>query len=108
MTLVDVACRALRAPGRVELVRRLRCDESTTWRGVAGACFHAWADSLEAADRAAWSPPANEAVGLALCTAAAHELGQDPRRTPWASAGAPRARGAARGRHAGTIHNDAL
>ncbi len=56
-------------------VRRLRCDEGRSWRGVARACYEAWGGD--------WYPSSNQLIGMEFCQRAAGHFGEDPRIAPW-------------------------
>ena len=62
-------------PERCALVRRLRVDEHSTWRGVAFECHRAWG--------ASWEPASNQLWGIALCKIAAQAQGEHWDRAPW-------------------------
>ena len=58
-------------------VRRLRVDNGGTWRVVAEEFYKLFPDAPYA-DLAG-----NQGVGMHLCAAAAHRLGEDPKADPW-------------------------
>lgn len=65
--------------GKARYVRRLRVDDSYSWRAVAMACYYAW----EGAGWRSWAPPDNQLIGMAICESAAAQLGEDAYETPW-------------------------
>jgi hypothetical protein len=62
-------------PERAAWVRRLRVDESYSWRAVAHACHEAW--------QGGWEPPSNQIMGISICESAARHFGEDAWEAPW-------------------------
>lgn len=61
-------------------VRRLRCDEHNTWRGVASNIFEQPSSSaiVNHQDMAG-----NQALGMYLCELCAEQFGENPNEEPW-------------------------
>ena len=64
---------------QAEFVRKLRVDESYSWRAVARRCygnrrFLGWLK---------WDPPSNQLMGMSLCERAAEIHGEDYQKPPW-------------------------
>lgn len=60
---------------QADFVRRLRVDESYSWRAVARACHEAW--------HGTWQPPSNQIMGMALCQEVASRQNEDYMQSPW-------------------------
>ena len=69
---------------RAALVRRLRCDEGCTWRGVAGECAERWQTDFGLGQAAT-----HQDTGVALCKLAAAYFGEDWAAEPWSGAATP-------------------
>lgn len=67
--------KAIMTSERAAFVRELRCQQRYSWRAVAQRCHEEWQGS--------WEPPSNQLMGMALCEAAAEQLGEDASRRPW-------------------------
>jgi death-on-curing protein len=69
--------RARMTRARAESIRRLRVDESYSWRAVAAECHEQWVDD------ASWEPPSNQLAGMELCEAAAEYFDEHFLTAPW-------------------------
>ena len=58
---------------RARLVKKWRCDDDLTWRGVAASASDAWGGDNGS----------NQLFGMELCEASALLLGENPAAEPW-------------------------
>jgi hypothetical protein len=62
---------------RAQRIRQMRCEDGWSYRSIAGLSYLEWGpDGM-------WTPLNNQLAGIALCEAAAEQLGEDVEAWPW-------------------------